>query len=193
MADTKGSALSTFTPVLTDRLLGIDDPSGTPVSGSVTGTALLALMKTSMDTYYYGKANVAYTTSDFSKTSDTTLAAVTGLTHTLEASGVYRFSACLYLSCNASGGAKVAVSGTCTATTIYALLCLQQTTAIKSKLVSTLDNTIAEAAADICAFVNGTITVAKAGTLLLQFAQNASYATASKVLKGSWFEVDKMN
>jgi len=41
-ADTKGSALSTVTPLLTDKLYLIDDPDGTPASSAITITSLFA-------------------------------------------------------------------------------------------------------------------------------------------------------
>lgn len=50
MADTKGSALSSFTPVLSDLLYGIDDPGGTPTSGKFTLTALRDLLSANAGT-----------------------------------------------------------------------------------------------------------------------------------------------
>lgn len=46
MADAKLTALSAFTPVLTDLLYGADDPGGTPASGKMTITALRTLLNT---------------------------------------------------------------------------------------------------------------------------------------------------
>jgi len=43
MADTKVSALSAFTPIVSDLLYGVDDPAGTPVSGKMAISDLLAL------------------------------------------------------------------------------------------------------------------------------------------------------
>lgn len=50
MADTKLTGLSTFTPILTDVLYAVDDPGGTPVSGGVINSALLALFQANTDT-----------------------------------------------------------------------------------------------------------------------------------------------
>lgn len=44
MADTKGSALPTVTPVLGDKALLIDDPSGTPATATATFTAIQTLV-----------------------------------------------------------------------------------------------------------------------------------------------------
>jgi hypothetical protein len=191
MADTKASAFTSITPVLTDEFVMTDDPGGTPANARATGTAVLALLKTSMDTYYYGVGNVAYTTADFSKTSDTTLANVTGLTYTVASGGKYRFKALLHIDCNASGGVKMAMSGTCTATAIIggvellggAHECVQFTA---------LDEAEGETLKDYLIKVDGYINVNAGGTLTVQFAQNASYATASTVLAGSWMQVDKI-
>lgn len=45
MADTKLTALNSFTPVLTDLLYGVDDPGGTPVSGKFTIQVLMDLLE----------------------------------------------------------------------------------------------------------------------------------------------------
>ena len=112
MADTQEQSLSEITPVDGDYFRAVDDPGGSPASSNVTGTVLKTYLKTYNDTLYYGTANVSYVSSDFSKTSDTTLANVTGLTFTTASGGKYRFRANLFLSCGASGGAKVASATT---------------------------------------------------------------------------------
>lgn len=48
MADTKVSALSPVTPILTDELYIVDDPGGTPASGRVTLTAINTLLGNSI-------------------------------------------------------------------------------------------------------------------------------------------------
>ncbi len=45
MADSKLTALSAFTPVLTDIIYGVDDPAAAKTPGKVTLTALLALFE----------------------------------------------------------------------------------------------------------------------------------------------------
>lgn len=44
MADTKLTALTAFTPIVTDLLYGVDNPAGTPVSGKMTISALWTLL-----------------------------------------------------------------------------------------------------------------------------------------------------
>lgn len=48
MADTKLSALSPFTPVLTDLLYSVDDPSGTPIEGQITLTNVRDLLQANL-------------------------------------------------------------------------------------------------------------------------------------------------
>lgn len=193
MADTQEQSLGTITPVDGDYFRAVDDPGGSPESANVTGTALKAYLKTYNDTLYYGTANVSYVSSDFSKTSDTTLANITGLTFTTVSGGKYRFRANLFLSCGSSGGAKVAISGTTTATTIaYVILFPTVDDYLSGGLHAALNASYGNTSARFYAEISGYIDVNEGGTLTVQFAQNASNGTPSTVLKGSWFEVDKI-
>lgn len=131
------------------------------------------------------------TTADFTKTSDTTLANITGLSVSVAAAGVYRFRAVLHLSCNASGGSKVAIAGTATATAIRYTAFATTATAVVSSTANALGTAVAAAtAANVLCEIEGWITVNVAGTLTVQFAQNASFGTGSTVLTGSTFEVE---
>lgn len=56
MADAKVTALSGFTPVLTDLVYGVDDPGGTPASGKLTLQQILTLIQ----------ANISITESQIS-------------------------------------------------------------------------------------------------------------------------------
>jgi len=192
MADTQEQSLGTITPVDGDYFRAVDDPGGSPESANVTGTALKEYLKTYNDTLYYGTANVSYVSSNFSKTSDTTLANITGLTFTTASGGKYRFHANLFLSCGASGGAKVAISGTNTATKIQYLISLRTATAFVGEVNTALGGDYGTTAAHVLGEIVGYIDVNEGGTLTVQFAQNASNGTASIVLAGSWFEVDKI-
>ena len=170
----------------------MDDPGGSPAIANVTGTALKTYLKTYNDTLYYGTANVSYVSSNFSKTSDTTLANITGLTFTTASGGKYRFHANLFLSCGASGGAKVAISGTNTATKIQYLISLRTETAFVGEVNTALGGDYGTNWAAVLGEIVGYIDVNEGGTLTVQFAQNASNGTPSRVLEGSWFEVDKV-
>ncbi len=191
MADTQEQSLGTITPVDGDYFRAVDDPGGSPASSNVTGTALKAYLKTYNDTLYYGVANMAYTTSDFSKTSDTTLADVTGLTHTLASGGKYIFQAMLFTTCGASGGVKVAMSGAATATLIIGQVEMMGA-AYEATQFTALDEAEGETAQDVGVRIDGYITVNAGGTFTVKFAQNASNGTASVVKAGSWFKVMKV-
>lgn len=136
----------------------------------------------------------AVVSSQFDKTSSTTLADVTGLTRNVEAGRTYAFTAVLYTTSNVAGGVKAAISGTATATSIvyeaevkdgstFATMGTSRATA----LGTTVGDVTAVTAARIT--ITGTIVVNAAGTLTVQFAQNASNGTASSVLVNSSFNL----
>jgi hypothetical protein len=138
-----------------------------------------------------GRARVS---TQFDKTSDTTLANVTGLSVNLAAGTTYSFRAVLYVSANASGGAKVAVSGTATLGSLrYRGKALSGTTLSATGQATALGTAVAGATAAVDTIeIDGTITTNAAGTLTIQFAQNASFGTASSVLVGSHLIVHEM-
>lgn len=132
--------------------------------------------------------------TQFDKTSDTTLANVTGLTATVVAGKFYRFEATLYTSSNVAGGVKAAIAGTATATAIV----YEGITTDAGLSTQTRATALATAVGAVTAVtagyirITGTIQVNAAGTLTVQFAQNASNGTASSVLVGSTFVLTQM-
>ncbi len=131
-------------------------------------------------------------TTQFDSTSDTTLSNITGLSHNVEASKAYAFRAVLYTTSDVAGGIKAAIAGTATATSIvYESLVIQTgttvaTTASRSVVLGgTVANVTAVTVATV--IIEGTILVNAAGTLTVQFAQNASSVTATSVLVNSTF------
>lgn len=131
-------------------------------------------------------------TTQFNKVSNTTLSDITGLSVSVEAGKTYEFYAKLWISAPASGGAKVAMSGTCTITSLIVGGFIPTgnygtTTALNSNIVSTT------AAVSTWAEIHGTITVNAAGTLTVQFAQGLSNATQSSVRVGSVFTVNQID
>lgn len=127
--------------------------------------------------------------SDFAVTSSTTLTNITGLSHNVEAGKAYAFEAKLYTTSNIAGGVKASIAGTATATTIV----YEGTTFSAGTVTQTRATALATAVGAITAVtaafveINGTILVNGAGTLTVQFAQNASSASASTVLTNSTF------
>lgn len=132
--------------------------------------------------------------TQFDKTSDTTLANVTGLTATVVAGKFYRFEATLYTSSNVAGGVTAAIAGTATATSIV----YEGITTDAGLSTQTRATALATAVGGVTAVtagyirITGTIQVNAAGTLTVQFAQNASNGTASSVLVGSTFVLTQM-
>ncbi len=136
----------------------------------------------------------ARVSTQFDKTSDTTLANVTGLTVNVSAAGVYSFEAVLYTSANVAGGVKCAIAGTATATAIvYEALVFDAGALVAQTRATSLGTAVGGITIATAAHITirGTITVNAAGTLTVQFAQNASTGTASSVLVGSTFRTTK--
>lgn len=127
----------------------------------------------------------AINTSAFSKTSDTTLANITGLTRNVEAGRTYAFRAEIDTTANVAGGVKFAVSGTATATSInYSGVLFDGTAIVANDRATALDTTVCAATTSTVGtcVIKGTIVVNAAGTLTIQFAQNTSNGGASTVL-----------
>lgn len=127
--------------------------------------------------------------SDFAATSNTTLANVTGLTATVAAAGKYTFTVYLETTSNVAGGLKVAMGGTATMTTYRATTFAYTATTVGKSTNTTFGGNefaVTAVTADTLTIM-GTLIVNAAGTVTVQFAQNASNAAASTVLAGSNF------
>lgn len=131
-------------------------------------------------------------TTQFNKVSSTTFSDITGLSVSVEAGKAYEFYAKLWITAPASGGCKVAMSGTCTITSLTVggfipTANYGTATALNSSIVSTT------AAVTTWAEIHGTIVVNAAGNLTVQFAQGLSNATQSSVRVGSIFIVNQID
>lgn len=133
----------------------------------------------------------ARVSAQFNKT-DTTLANVTGLSLPVAAGRTYGFVATLFYDASMGGGHKYSMSGTCTATAI-----IWQNTSLSNAANSIVINMRHTALGNPggqtgslggITRLEGTITVNAAGTLTVQFAQNAASGTSS-VLVGSTLEL----
>ncbi len=130
--------------------------------------------------------------SQFDKTNET-LADITGLTANVAAGKTYRFEAKLYTTSSSSGGIKVAIAGTATATAIvYEGLTTNAGLITQSRSVA-LAGAVGGVTAVTASYVviTGTITVNAAGTLTVQSARNAASGTTS-ILVGSTFEITEI-
>lgn len=136
-------------------------------------------------------------TSQFDKTSDTTLAVVTGLTVSVAAGRTYSFRAVLHENQLAAGGGKYSIGGTATATSII-FSCTNANITSGAVIPASTGTRGTSIGATVCdagtgtgnsTTIDGLITVNAAGTLAPQFAQNVSNGTASSILVGSTFTV----
>jgi hypothetical protein len=136
-------------------------------------------------------------TSTFSKTSSTTLAAITGLSAALVAGKTYAFDVELYTASNSSGGINVDLNGgTATATAIIGDAISHDAAAVKTQTrIAALNTSVCAVTAVTAAncHITGTITVNAAGTFIPEFAQNASNGTASTVAIGSTMILQQIN
>lgn len=168
----------------------------TTPDGSATPTQVLTLDSAQLATFakYLVWAGQKRVGTQFDKTN-TTLATITGLSVSVEAGIAYYFEATLHITADATGGHKVAIAGTATATSIiYQVESLDNGTdalVIASRQTS-LGGSVGQAGAtEVRCTIRGQIVVNAAGTLLVQFAQNASSGTSS-VLVGSTFVVNQV-
>jgi hypothetical protein len=134
-------------------------------------------------------------TTQFDKT-DTTLADVTGLSIGVQAGRTYNFRAVLFVDADATGGYKLAIGGTATATAIiYNIKAINNATSaftITSRQTALAGSAGAATGTGLMIEIEGTITVNAAGTLTAQFAQNAANGTSS-VLVGSTLMVNNIS
>jgi hypothetical protein len=134
--------------------------------------------------------------SNFDKTADTTLAAVTGFSINATAAGRYIGRVVLDMTSNVAGGVKVALVGTggLTATTYRSNSFAYNAGILTQALNTTLGNNeyavTAVTATKLILEIGLVVNVA--GTLNVQFAQNVSNGTASTVLAGSSFTLQRV-
>lgn len=182
--------------------------AGTAASGLVAGTAGLYASTYGAVTSLQSIAQdgrikdllwprAAVTTADFSKTNDTVLANITGLTHTLAAGKTYIIDVVLSTSQSNAGGIQVALSGTCTATNVSVSARItdegSHTTALDAH-ISALNSPVNVQGGGVTnshVFLRGSILVNAGGTLTIQAAQQVSDATPTIVEQGSDFSMDK--
>jgi hypothetical protein len=127
--------------------------------------------------------------TQFDKTNDTTLANI-GLAQALGLAGIYTFTARLLVAANASGGAKVSMTFSGTVNEFYALAKFYAgTSLVASGTLGTVGVTAAVDLIELTGYVIPYKLLANAGSLDVSFAQNASFGTASSVLKGSFLSV----
>jgi hypothetical protein len=129
-------------------------------------------------------------TAQSDRTTDTALSNITGLSATLVASRTYEFSATLFCTCAGAGGAKVAIGGTATATSIvYGAKTYTGATLNTQDRATALGSAVGASTTAVDRIeIEGSIVTNAAGTLTVQFAQNVASGTSS-VLVGSTFKI----
>lgn len=134
----------------------------------------------------------ARNSSSFAKTTDTTLANITGLTRNVEAGRAYAFTATLQTTAAATGGVKFAVSGTATATSIsYEGVLVDMGVVVAQTRATALDTTVCASTTSTVGTctIKGVVVINSGGTLTIQFAQNASDGGASTVLVNQFMQL----
>lgn len=127
--------------------------------------------------------------SDYTHTqSNTTLADISGFNLPIEAGKTYVFTMSLICTGNAAGGAKFGVTGP-TASFLIGQVQVDGTSTSAVSL-ATLAGGATAAAVEI--FATGTYKATADGTLQVQAAQNASHASDSKVLAGSFIKLEEI-
>jgi len=134
--------------------------------------------------------DVSQCTTAFSQATNTTLANVVGMSTGILQPGDYEVDINLITTAGASGGVKVGLKwGTASMITATALTVEGRTASAIAVTTFTTSTDAASVIAATTAYINvrvkGRITVALAGTIQLQAAQNASDATATTVGLGS--------
>jgi hypothetical protein len=163
-----------ITNIITNEVVGLPEA---PIDGTIYGRKDAAWFAAG------GAAQqVSVLTSQFDKTSNTTLSEVTGLSIDVVAGNTYIFNAVLQTT-DGGGGGKIAINGSCTSSMFIAGFSV-------FAAATSLGTVVANGNGLGCVIVEGSITVSASGTLYPEFAQNSSNASASSVLVGSFFKVE---
>jgi hypothetical protein len=134
-----------------------------------------------------GQGQTSVSTVNSSATTNTTLAATT-LSVPVLSGDTYGIYAYLATSANATGGIKVALGGTANVSSCnYTASNYAGATLSANGNTTTFGNAVGGANnASTLVILQGSVAVATGGTLVVEFAQNTSYATATQVLAGSY-------
>lgn len=137
--------------------------------------------------------DVAVSTATLTANANTTLANVPGLVTDVLEPGTYTFRIELGTSAGASGGLKVALKQSVASmlTSIdYNAQAFAAAAVVATRGTTATDaaSIIATTSAVVGARIVGTVVVARAGTLQVQAAQNASNGTDTTVIVGSFME-----
>jgi hypothetical protein len=127
-------------------------------------------------------------------TTDTTLAAITGMRINVVARRTYVVRAHVYCVSTANGGAKFGIAGgTATATAIRGnRQAYNAGTLVSAAAFTSLTTLLADTAVYTDVVLDFTITVNAGGTLIFQGAQNASHGETTSFYVGSWMLAEEV-
>lgn len=134
-------------------------------------------------------------TSTLTAQTNSTLAAITGLSVTVTSGGVYNLRIRLNGTAGASGGLKVAMGGTATVSQSNVTAWNYNTTTINAVTNQTTwgSNITAATAIFTDLIAEGSFVVTTGGTVTVQAAQNATNGTATTVLPGSFMTIGRIS
>jgi len=143
----------------------------------------------------YISNTAALSTAVVSRTSSTTLTNITGLSVNVIAGATYIIQARIVGTSTTNSGAKFAIGGTATATSIsYTGTNYNGTTTNAATTTTTLGNAVgASTAVYTHTLIFGAIVVNAGGTLTVQIAQNASHADATTAAINSTFDLIRVS
>jgi len=171
-----------------------------PVYSADYATQLAELRKTNSGARAEGILNalnpllstVLTSNSTHPQTNDV-LAAVSGLSVTLQAGKTYLVTAVLFTTAGASGGNKVDLGGgTVTATSFRGLAQIYGTGAPANTRLTALTTSAGATADNTMIVLKARIVVNAAGTLVVRHAQNASNASDSIIYAGSYITAQEL-
>ncbi len=176
-----------------------DDSADAPISaaaaafsGVVTGTALTGNKLSDQIYDLHVRA-----TAQLDKTSNTTLADVTGMSVVLQAGKAYILDGWLSTTAGASGGLKVqlvASGGLSITSGRYGAIALNGTTTVANTTVTALGtNIVANNAVITDVDISGVLVVNAGGTLTVQAAQNTSNGTTTSVFANSYLMAKRIS
>ena len=149
---------------------------------SVNSASSLA-NKTLVDPIHLGEK---VCTSTLTKSANTTMESVAGLSVDVTGGATYNFTAHLTGTASVSGGIKVQMGGTCTATSItYTAFNYNGTTLNAVGTATSLASALGITAAYTDIMIEGSIVVNAAGTLTVQAAQNAASGTTTVLVNSN--------
>ncbi len=162
--------------------------SSAALSMSPTGTSILKELSLPLACFR--------NTAAFLKSADTSLAAITGLSATIQASGIYLFRCKFYCVASGTGGFKFDVSGTATASSaIVGLTALGSLQAVSASYVTAFATPLSANSASLVPTiieVSGSFVCSGTGTFGPRFAQ-ATASGSSQIEAGSTFEIRRLN